>query len=107
LPVTTLWLRFAAANPESWQTTHVPLGLGATALGLVIAFRFVVRRKSLGTSRSPLVVRVSGGGRSGRDWVSQYTVGVRVVAQGRWLLRGPAYRARAATVRRRLVTRIV
>jgi protein-S-isoprenylcysteine O-methyltransferase Ste14 len=54
LPVTVLWLLFAVSNFENWRATHVPLGLGATALELVIAFLFVVRREAVTTSRSPL-----------------------------------------------------
>ena len=44
LPVTALWLLFAVANFATWRKTHVPLGLGAIALELVIAALFVVRR---------------------------------------------------------------
>jgi protein-S-isoprenylcysteine O-methyltransferase Ste14 len=65
LPVTTLWLLFAVANFESWRTTHVPLGLGATALELVIAFLFVVRREPLAASRSPLAWVAAGVGTFG------------------------------------------
>ena len=54
LPVTALWLLFAVANFASWRKTHVPLGLGAIALELVIAALFVVRRAPLTTSRAPL-----------------------------------------------------
>ena len=54
LPVTVLWLLFAFANIESWRRTHQPTGLGATALELLVAVLFVVRRRPLTVSRSPL-----------------------------------------------------
>ena len=54
LPVTALWLLFAVANFESWRKTHLPIGLGATALELTAAVLFVVRRQPLSLSRSPL-----------------------------------------------------
>jgi protein-S-isoprenylcysteine O-methyltransferase Ste14 len=53
-PVAVLWLLFAVSNLASWQTTHKPIGLGATALELVIATLFVVRRSPWLVSRSPL-----------------------------------------------------
>lgn len=53
-PVALLWLLFAVANFQNWRETHVPLGLGATALELVIAGLFVVRRDAITTSRAPL-----------------------------------------------------
>ena len=53
-PVAVLWLLFAVSNLASWRTTHRPTGLGATALELVIATLFVVRRSPWLVSRSPL-----------------------------------------------------
>ena len=53
-PVAVLWLFFAAANFENWRTTHRPVGLGATALELLIATLFIVRRSPWVVSRSPL-----------------------------------------------------
>lgn len=52
-PVAVLWLLFAAANFHHWRTTHRPVGLGATALELVVATLFVVRRTPWVVSRSP------------------------------------------------------
>jgi protein-S-isoprenylcysteine O-methyltransferase Ste14 len=52
-PVAVLWLLFAGANFEHWRTTHRPVGLGATALELVVATLFVVRRTPWVVSRSP------------------------------------------------------
>jgi protein-S-isoprenylcysteine O-methyltransferase Ste14 len=53
VPVALLWLLFAAANFQHWRTTHRPVGLGATALELVVATLFVVRRTPWVVSRSP------------------------------------------------------
>jgi protein-S-isoprenylcysteine O-methyltransferase Ste14 len=52
-PVAVLWLFFAAANFENWRTTHRPIGLGATALELLVATLFVIRRTPWVVSRSP------------------------------------------------------
>lgn len=54
LPVTVLWLLFAFANIETWRRTHQPIGLGATAMELLVGVLFVVRRRPLTVSRSPL-----------------------------------------------------
>jgi protein-S-isoprenylcysteine O-methyltransferase Ste14 len=54
LPITALWLLFAFANVESWRKTHQPIGLGATMMELVVAALFVLRRRPLTISRSPL-----------------------------------------------------
>ncbi len=54
LPVAVLWLLFAVANIEGWRRTHEPIGLGATMMELVVAVLFVVRRRPLTVSRSPL-----------------------------------------------------
>lgn len=54
LPVPLLWLMFAVANFESFRKTHLPIGLGATVLELTAAVLFVVRRRPLTVSRSPL-----------------------------------------------------
>lgn len=53
-PVAILWLFFAAANFNNWRTSHRPVGLGATALELLIATLFIVRRSPWVVSRSPL-----------------------------------------------------
>ncbi len=53
-PVAVLWLLFAGANFENWRSTHRPVGLGATALELVVAALFVVRRSPWIVSRSRL-----------------------------------------------------
>lgn len=53
-PVTGLWLLFAAANFENWRDTHRLTGLGATALELLVATLFVLRRSPWVVSRSPL-----------------------------------------------------
>lgn len=53
-PVTVLWLLFAAANFENWRDTHRLTGLGATALELLVATLFVLRRSPWVVSRSPL-----------------------------------------------------
>jgi protein-S-isoprenylcysteine O-methyltransferase Ste14 len=53
-PVAVLWLFFAAANFDNWRASHRPTGLGATALELVVATLFVVRRSPWLVSRSPL-----------------------------------------------------
>ena len=53
-PVTVLWLFFAVANFANWRTTHRPVGLGATALELLVATLFIVRRTPWVVSRSPL-----------------------------------------------------
>lgn len=53
-PVAVLWLFFAAANFDNWRVSHRPTGLGATALELVVATLFVVRRSPWLVSRSPL-----------------------------------------------------
>ena len=53
-PVAVLWLAFAIANFQNWRETHRPVGLGATALELLIATLFVVRRSPWVVSRSPL-----------------------------------------------------
>ena len=52
-PVAALWLLFAGANFENWRATHRPTGLGATALELLVATLFVVRRSPWVVSRSP------------------------------------------------------
>lgn len=52
-PVAVLWLLFAWANFENWHTTHRPTGLGATALELLVATLFAVRRSPWVVSRSP------------------------------------------------------
>jgi protein-S-isoprenylcysteine O-methyltransferase Ste14 len=52
-PVVVLWLFFAGANFENWRETHRPIGLGATALELLVATLFVVRRSPWIVSRSP------------------------------------------------------
>ena len=52
-PVALLWLLFAVANFSNWRTTHRPTGLGATALELVVATLFVIRRTPWVVSRSP------------------------------------------------------
>ena len=52
-PVALLWLLFAAANLSNWQSTHRPIGLGATALELIVAALFIVRRSPWVVSRSP------------------------------------------------------
>ena len=54
LPVAILWLLFAAANFSNWRATHHPIGLGATALELVVATLFVLRRSPWVVSRSPI-----------------------------------------------------
>jgi protein-S-isoprenylcysteine O-methyltransferase Ste14 len=51
-PVAVLWLLFAVANFENWRTTHHPIGLGATALELLVATLFIVRRSPWIVSRS-------------------------------------------------------
>jgi protein-S-isoprenylcysteine O-methyltransferase Ste14 len=53
-PVALLWLLFAVANLSNWEATHRPIGLGATALELVVAALFIVRRTPWIVSRSPL-----------------------------------------------------
>ncbi|MGZ4409739.1 MAG: methyltransferase family protein [Gaiellaceae bacterium] len=53
-PVAVLWLLFAVSNFAQWRATHEPIGLGATALELVVATLFVVRRSPWLVSRSPL-----------------------------------------------------
>jgi protein-S-isoprenylcysteine O-methyltransferase Ste14 len=53
-PVAVLWLFFAVANFQNWRVTHRPVGLGATALELLIATLFVARRTPWVVSRSPL-----------------------------------------------------
>jgi protein-S-isoprenylcysteine O-methyltransferase Ste14 len=53
-PVALLWLLFAAANFGDWRSTHRPTGLGATALELVVAALFVLRRSPFLVSRSRL-----------------------------------------------------
>lgn len=53
-PVALLWLLFAVANLSNWRATHHPIGLGATALELVVAALFIVRRSPWVVSRSPL-----------------------------------------------------
>ena len=53
-PVAVLWLAFAVANFQNWRETHRPVGLGATALELLIATLFVVRRSPWVVSRLPL-----------------------------------------------------
>jgi protein-S-isoprenylcysteine O-methyltransferase Ste14 len=52
-PVAILWLFFAVANFENWRATHRPIGLGATALELLVATLFIVRRTPWIVSRSP------------------------------------------------------
>jgi protein-S-isoprenylcysteine O-methyltransferase Ste14 len=52
-PVAVLWLFFAVANFENWRATHRPVGLGATALELLVATLFIVRRSPWVVSRSP------------------------------------------------------
>jgi len=52
-PVAVLWIFFAAANFENWRATHRPIGLGATALELLVAALFIVRRSPWIVSRSP------------------------------------------------------
>ena len=54
LPLALLWFAFAAANLETWRTTHRPVGLGATLTELCVAVLFLLRRPALTTSRSPL-----------------------------------------------------
>lgn len=54
LPVAVLWLLFAAANFSNWRATHRPIGLGATALELIVAVLFVTRRSPWIVSRSRL-----------------------------------------------------
>jgi protein-S-isoprenylcysteine O-methyltransferase Ste14 len=53
-PVAVLWVLFAAANFDTWRSTHRPTGLGATALELVVATLFVIRRSPWVVSRSRL-----------------------------------------------------
>jgi protein-S-isoprenylcysteine O-methyltransferase Ste14 len=53
-PVAVLWLAFAIANFQNWRETHRPVGLGATALELLIATLFIMRRSPWVVSRSPL-----------------------------------------------------
>jgi protein-S-isoprenylcysteine O-methyltransferase Ste14 len=53
-PVAVLWLFFAVANFENWRETHRLTGLGATALELLVATLFIVRRSPWVVSRSPL-----------------------------------------------------
>jgi protein-S-isoprenylcysteine O-methyltransferase Ste14 len=53
-PVAVLWLFFAVSNFENWRATHRPVGLGATALELLVATLFVLRRSPWVVSRSPL-----------------------------------------------------
>ncbi len=53
-PVALLWFLFAVANFDNWRTTHRPVGLGATALELLVATLFVARRSPWVVSRSPL-----------------------------------------------------
>jgi protein-S-isoprenylcysteine O-methyltransferase Ste14 len=53
-PVAVLWLFFAVANFQNWRETHRPVGLGATALELLIATLFFVRSNPWVVSRSPL-----------------------------------------------------
>ena len=52
-PVAILWILFAGANFQNWRTTHRPIGLGATALELLIATLFIIRRTPWIVSRSP------------------------------------------------------
>lgn len=54
LPVAFLWVLFAAANFSNWRATHRPIGLGATALELIVAVLFVTRRSPWIVSRSRL-----------------------------------------------------
>ena len=53
-PVAILWIFFAVANFENWRATHRPIGLGATALELLVATLFIVRRTPWIVSRSPI-----------------------------------------------------
>jgi protein-S-isoprenylcysteine O-methyltransferase Ste14 len=64
-PVAFLWIFFAVANFENWRATHRPTGLGATALELLIATLFVVRRSPWVVSRSPLAWMAAGIGTFG------------------------------------------
>jgi protein-S-isoprenylcysteine O-methyltransferase Ste14 len=52
-PVAILWIFFAVANFENWRATNRPIGLGATALELLVATLFIVRRTPWIVSRSP------------------------------------------------------
>ena len=52
-PVAILWILFAGANFQNWRITHRPIGLGATALELLIATLFIIRRTPWIVSRSP------------------------------------------------------
>jgi protein-S-isoprenylcysteine O-methyltransferase Ste14 len=54
VPVAILWVFFASANFSNWRATHRPIGLGATALELMVAALFVFRRSPWMVSRSPL-----------------------------------------------------
>jgi protein-S-isoprenylcysteine O-methyltransferase Ste14 len=51
-PIALLWVFFAVANFENWRATHRPIGLGATALELLVATLFVARRSPWIVSRS-------------------------------------------------------
>ena len=54
VPVALLFVLFAISNFAQWRATHRPIGLGATALELLVATLFVVRRSPWLVSRSPL-----------------------------------------------------
>ena len=53
-PVALLFLLFGAANLAQWGVTHQPIGLGATALELLVATLFVARRSAWLVSKAPL-----------------------------------------------------
>lgn len=54
VPVAILWVFFASANFSNWRATHRPIGLGATALELMVAALFVFRRSPWLVSKSPV-----------------------------------------------------
>lgn len=54
IPVAFVWIFFASANFSNWRVTHRPIGLGATALELMVAALFVFRRSPWLVSRSPV-----------------------------------------------------
>jgi len=52
IPIAILWVFFASANLSNWRATHRPIGLGATALELLVACLFVFRRSPWLVSKS-------------------------------------------------------
>jgi protein-S-isoprenylcysteine O-methyltransferase Ste14 len=65
VPVALLFVLFGISNFAQWRATHRPIGLGATALELLVATLFVVRRSPWLVSKSPLAWTAAAAGTFG------------------------------------------